>query len=246
MPAITKDRFALAVEDAGSGLDVEAARSALEGAGAGSIEVVPAAEPLGPVSSQFLTRSAVAVVAVSAIAGYATYWTGKLFPVLPPMVHIQEQPRVNPYEESSFFEDGFAMRPPVPGTVARGHLPYPFGTQEKAASLPNPLPRTKEVLSRGEKVYETHCVVCHGALGDGVPTLTSAYGAKPANLQSKTYREGYPDGMMYHVIVAGKNSMPGYAAEIPEDDRWATIHYVRALQRAQNATDADIEEALKE
>jgi len=47
------------------------------------------------------------------------------------------------------------------------------------------------------------------------------------------------------VIAVGKNSMPSYAADIAADDRWAVVHYLRVLQRAQNATDADIEEALK-
>jgi mono/diheme cytochrome c family protein len=137
------------------------------------------------------------------------------------------------------------MRLPVAGTVARGHLPYPFQDAEEAASLRNPLPRTQAVLQRGRKVYENHCAVCHGVLGDGAGTLTAAYGAKPANLQSETFREQYPDGKIYHSIVAGKNSMPSYAADIPEDDRWAVVHYVRVLQRAQNAEDSDVEEALK-
>jgi mono/diheme cytochrome c family protein len=46
--------------------------------------------------------------------------------------------------------------------------------------------------------------------------------------------------MVYGVIVLGKNAMPSYAADLPEDDRWAVIHYLRALQRAQNAKDEDL------
>jgi mono/diheme cytochrome c family protein len=34
--------------------------------------------------------------------------------------------------------------------------------------------------------------------------------------------------------------MPSYAADIEEDDRWAVVHYIRALQRSQNARDEDI------
>jgi len=32
------------------------------------------------------------------------------------------------------------------------------------------------------------------------------------------------------VISKGKGTMPGYAARISLEDRWAIIHYVRALQ----------------
>jgi mono/diheme cytochrome c family protein len=35
---------------------------------------------------------------------------------------MASQPSVRPFEESSFFRDGRAARPVVPGTVARGHL----------------------------------------------------------------------------------------------------------------------------
>ena len=72
-----------------------------------------------------------------------------------------------------------------------------------------------------------------------MPTLTAAYGAKPANLQAQTFRE-YPDGKIYHVIMVGKNAMPSYAADLTDDERWAVVHYLRVLQRAQNAKDEDL------
>jgi hypothetical protein len=34
--------------------------------------------------------------------------------------------------------------------------------------------------------------------------------------------------------------MPSYAADLPENERWAAIHYVRVLQRALNAKDEDL------
>ncbi len=95
-------------------------------------------------------------------------------------------------------------------------------------------------MEQGRKGYMNHCVVCHGPLGNGVPTLTAAYGAKPANLLSKQFRD-YPDGKIYWAIVMGKNAMPSYAYDLSEEDRWAVVHYVRALQRAQNAKPEDLE-----
>jgi hypothetical protein len=35
--------------------------------------------------------------------------------------------------------------------------------------------------------------------------------------------------------------MPGYAKSVSRDDRWAIIHYIRVLQRSQNAPDSDLE-----
>jgi len=244
MASITRDKLALAIETrigekGAAEIDLDAAREALLASGAESVEVVPFPEPLGPVSSRFVTRAFLTIAVACLVSGFAMYWGVKLFPVLPPMIHMETQPRLDAQAESSYFKDGAGMRPPVAGTVARGHLPYAIKTQDEAAVLSNPLPRTEPVLRRGKKVFENHCGVCHGALGDGVTTLTAAYGAKAANLLTQAFRD-YPDGKIYHVIMRGKNAMPSYAADIPEDDRWAVIHYVRALERAQNATDEDL------
>lgn len=235
---ITRDKFALCVEAEKGELDVEAAKAALMAAGALEVELLPHPEPV-PFSAKFITRTLFAIALSCAVAGYATYWGVKLFASLPPMVHMEEQPKLNPQKASSFFRDGHGMQMPAAGTVARGHVPYPFETQEEAAALTNPLPSTEATLATGKKGFTEHCAVCHGALGNGVPTLTAAYGAKPANLQSQTFLN-CPDGKIYHVIVKGKNAMPSYAADLTEEERWAVVHYVRALQRAQNAKDEDL------
>ncbi len=35
---------------------------------------------------------------------------------------MQDQPRMKPFRSTTFFQDGMSSRPPVPGTVPRGHL----------------------------------------------------------------------------------------------------------------------------
>jgi len=236
--AVTRDKFGLAVEAENEAFDVDAAKTALATAGATALEVLPLQRELLPL--QFMTRSAMGIFVSCVVAGYAMYWVIKLFPVLPPMVHMEDQPKLNPQKASAFFKDGHGMQLPVEGSVARGYMPYLIATQEEAAGLVNPLPRTQPVLQAGRTVYNQHCAVCHGLLGTGTPTLTSAYGAKPANLQAQTIRD-YPDGKIYHVIMKGKNAMPSYAADLTEDERWAVVHYVRVLQRAQNARDEDFQ-----
>jgi len=235
---ITRDRFALAVEADGA-FDPASARSALADAGALEIEVlpVPAAGPM--FTASFIQRSLAGIAAACVVSGSLLYWAIKLMPVLPPMVHMENQPKLDPQESSTFFKDGHGMQLPVAGTVARGFLPFAMTTPEQSAGLVNPLPRTPAVLARGRAQYQVHCAVCHGVLGDGVPTLTAAYGAKPANLHTPAIR-AYSDGTLYGTIVLGKNAMPSYAADMAVDDRWAVVHYVRALQRALNAKDEDV------
>ena len=236
--AITRDRFALAVE-ADLDLDAPAARAALQAAGAVEIEVLEAPEQAPFLTSDFILRTLGGIFAACLVSGFVMFWAIKLFPVLPPMSHMQDQPRLSSQQASRFFKDGRGMRMPVLGTVARGYLPNATGTQEEAASMPNPLPRTPDVFTEGKAAFTNRCSVCHGAIGNGIGSLTAAYGAKAANLQAQQFRD-YPDGKIYWVIVNGKNAMPGHAADLDETQRWAVVHYVRALQRAQNAKDEDL------
>jgi mono/diheme cytochrome c family protein len=48
-----------------------------------------------------------------------------------------------------------------------------------------------------------------------------------------------PVGEIFNTITNGKNTMPGYRSQIPTEDRWAIIAYLRALQRGQNARLSD-------
>lgn len=237
--AITRDRFALAIEADAGALDATAAREALAGAGAAQIEVLPDVDRRPFLTSDYVLRTLGGIFAACVVSGLLMYGAVKLFPVLPPMVHMLDQPRLNPQKADGFFKDGHGMQMPVAGTVARGYLPLGVTSQEDAAALVNPLPRTKEAFALGRESYRRRCAVCHGALANGVGSLTAAYGAKPANLQATLFRD-YPDGKIYWVIVMGKNAMPSHAADLSETQRWAVVHYVRALQRAQNAKDEDL------
>ncbi|MDR3682695.1 MAG: DUF3341 domain-containing protein [Geothrix sp.] len=236
---ITRDRYVLALEAEDEAFDSAAAAEALREAGAIEIEILPAPDRSPFLTSDFILRTLGGIFAACVVAGLAMFFATKWFPLLAPMRYMEDQPRLNAQKPSAFFKDGHGMQRPVAGTVARGYLPTATGTQDEAASLVNPLPRTPEVFALGRKVFTTRCEVCHGALGNGVGSLTAAYGGKPANLQAQQFRD-YPDGKIYWAIVNGKNAMPSHAPYLTERERWAVVHYVRALQRAQNAKDEDL------
>jgi mono/diheme cytochrome c family protein len=239
MARITRDKFALAVESRGSELNVEEISDLFSKVGAMQIEVVEEPEPLGPASPKFFFYAFAAIAISCVIAGFLTYWALKLFPVAPPMSHMLVQPRLDPQKADSYFKDDFGMRMPVSGTVSRSSIPYSIRVQADASNLPDPYPRTAEVMGLGRKAFNSYCAVCHGLLGDGHPTLTAAYGARPANLISQQVRD-LPDGQIYHVIRMGRNAMPSYSADMAEKERWAAVQYIRVLQRSMNAKDEDL------
>ncbi len=158
-----------------------------------------------------------------------------------PFNWMTEQPKYSAQATTEFFANGSAMLPPVKGTVARGHLPYLYHDrpEEAAKRLINPLPVTEKTLLRGKRQYDIFCSVCHGDLAKGDSRLKDLF-PTPPSLHSKKVREEWTDGRIFHVITDGQNTMPSYAKQIPVDDRWAIIHYIRVLQRSLNAKESDL------
>ena len=102
-----------------------------------------------------------------------------------------------------------------------------------------PLPVTSQLMERGMERFNINCAVCHGpaAAGNGI---VKQYGmATIVTLQDERIRK-MSDGEIFHTITHGKNTMLGYGGSITVHDRWAIIAYLRALQRSQNATAADV------
>ena len=205
---ITRDKLALSIEATGDGFDPELARQALLDEDAESVEIVPIPAAPSPLRLKGFLHITGGIVLACLVAGGGIYAAEKLIPILPPMIHMHQQPKLNAFRTSRFFADGLGMRPAVAGTVARGHLPPAFSSPEEAGTLlGNPLPLTTTIAERGRKVFNDHCAICHGTVGDGTAMLSRAYGAKPGNLLSNEMR-ARPDGYIYGVLMLGTNAMP--------------------------------------
>lgn len=244
MPRITRDRFALAVSVA-TPEEAAVAEAALRQAGAPEIEHVTGSDDLGT-GTLLPLKPVLATVLICVLAGIGTWHLVRLWNVIPLIAVMDEQERVQPFRPAAFFPDGQSMRQPVAGTVARGAAHAAWTTPEEAGRLlANPLPPSAEILARGRRAYETHCLVCHGQLGDGAKLLSDKYTGAPANFHTALLK-GVPDGHLYAVISQGKNTMAGYGKDIKPDDRWALVHYLRALQRALDAPEGDLRHAASQ
>ena len=188
------------------------------------------------------------LVLVLGLAGCRGMESGK------PPVHINpnmdNQEKFVGQEENTFFENKMSMRPPVPGTVARGFLRddsgFYYGRNSDGSFVAeSPVPLTRELLDRGEERYNIYCAVCHGEAGDGRGILMignggDGYGYVPATNYHDDRLRNETDGYMFDVVSNGIRTMPGYAQQIPVADRWAIVAYIRALQRSQNASEGDV------
>lgn len=165
-----------------------------------------------------------------------------------PPIHLNpnmdSQPKYKAQSENDFFENGSSMRPPVPGTVARGDLRADnalyLGQDSRGNFIKtNPLTVNMNLLKRGQERYDIYCSPCHSRVGDGRGIMVERGYVPPPSFHDERIRT-MPDGQIFDVITHGIRNMPSYANQIPVMDRWAIIAYMRALERSQNATIDDI------
>jgi hypothetical protein len=156
---------------------------------------------------------------------------------------MHDQPKYKPQARSEFFDDQRAARPLVAGTVARGQLrdDARFFTGKVAGSYVDsvPFPVTRDVLKRGQQRYQIFCAPCHGQTGRGDGMVVRRGYRKPSPLHQERLRNE-PVGYFFDVVTSGFGAMPDYASQIPPEDRWAIVAYVRALQLSQHATLAEV------
>jgi mono/diheme cytochrome c family protein len=162
---------------------------------------------------------------------------------------MHDQPKYESLEASTFFPDGRASRPPVPGTVARGQLREDTHLYEgKIAGKPAetfPFPIDLKTLQRGQQRYNIYCTPCHDRVGSGNGMVVRRGFRAPPSYHIERLRQA-PPGYLYDVITNGFGAMQDYAAQIPVRDRWAIVAYVRALQLSQHATLNDVPETERQ
>lgn len=164
---------------------------------------------------------------------------------------METQPKYKNQSDTTFFPDGREMRLPPAGAIAWGHLagqPDAAMLNDDAAAFQlkqSPRKLDRALLDRGQQVFTTYCIVCHGAFGSG-NGITTQYGqSPPANYHTDRIRQS-TDGYLYQVITEGKGLMGPYGPSIRPQDRWAVVAYIRALQRAGNATIKDVPENMRQ
>jgi len=167
-----------------------------------------------------------------------------------PPIHLNpnmdDQEKYQPYEASEFFADGAAMRTPPPGTIAQGELHedivyYTGFVRDTIYVLQSPVPATIPELKRGEERFNIYCSPCHSRTGDGRGIMVTRGYPPPPSFHDDRLRN-VADGYIFNVITNGIRNMPSYRHQIPVDDRWAIVLYLRALQRSQNASFNDVPE----
>jgi hypothetical protein len=173
------------------------------------------------------------------------------------------QKKVETYESSEFFEDGYSTRMPVAGTVARGSIQddklMHEGTENGAEATRYPFEVTVEKLQRGRNRYDAFCMPCHGITGDGFGMIVQRGFKQPEPFTAAHLMSANP-GYYFRVLKVGYSEAnggtklsglnesqgktdfvhPPLLKKLGAEDAWATIAYIRALQVSQDTAVGDL------
>lgn len=170
---------------------------------------------------------------------------------------MDNQAKFRAQHPNAIFADGRAMRPPVAGTVARGeadlddHFDRGIVNDEWATSFPAQAPLTRSLIARGQDRFGIYCAPCHGysGYGDGlvhqraqelmVSGINGTTWVQPKSVHDPAVRD-QPPGQLFNTVTNGIRNMHGYAAQVPTEDRWAIVAWVKVLQRSQDAKESDV------
>lgn len=158
---------------------------------------------------------------------------------------MYKQPYVQAMEKDRLNPDINTLRTPPPGTVPVNYVPFPQPVDVTGMDhLANPLPITPAVLDKGRQIFDTYCIVCHGAKADGLGYIVPKMTQPPPLIAGAALQ--FTDGRIFSIVTGGQGNMPSYQTELDPAERWAVIHYVRVLQRAANPTSSDMARAARQ
>jgi mono/diheme cytochrome c family protein len=93
--------------------------------------------------------------------------------------------------------------------------------------MPNPYPATEVVMKRGERIYQSFCLGCHGPVGDGHGPAAKYLYPPPLNF-TLLKRTGVSGGIFYYQIMNGitGTAMPMFKHELESEKIWDVSNYV--------------------
>ncbi|MDB4972985.1 MAG: ABC-type Fe3+ transport system protein [Myxococcaceae bacterium] len=197
-------------------------------------------------SSAVLNKLVVLTLLLAALAASGCRGEISQEPPVAILRNMYFQPKYSNQAKSYFFQDQRQMRLPVEGTLAREMETSPQlgeGRTADGAGFVDSIPIAivqrvgdmDKLVTRGQSRYGIYCVPCHDGVGTGkgmVIQRAQNQAFQPPSFHDDRLRK-MTDGQFFQTISYGANNMPAYGPQLPVDDRWAIVAYVRALQVSQ-------------
>lgn len=82
-------------------------------------------------------------------------------------------------------------------------------------------------IENGKRLYQLHCIACHGKNGEGDGQLAKDFGVNPANL--KAVASKYANHTLVIQINKGKGKMPKWQDLLSESQIWDLTNFIQTL-----------------
>ena len=122
--------------------------------------------------------------------------------------------------------------------------PWPLWSLLFAPTVPtvfhhNAVPLTASSVVRGQRLYQAHCVECHGQHGDGDGPLAQQQPVWPPTLNRSLLWQRFEGELFWSVRHGmrdrhGQTTMPAADSGLNDDEIWAVLHFVRAQAAGQS------------
>lgn len=164
-----------------------------------------------------------------ALAGCTATSEKRAYEYMPDMAR---DPAYKAYAPNPVTRDGLTLQRPVAGTIPRGYQPFHYGAGDAEAEragreLHNPYQPTARTLEEGKALFQTYCLVCHGAQGKGDGPIAGKIPPPPSYTSQRVLP--FPEGRIFHVVTMGSGKMPSYASQLSADERWKIVTYVKTV-----------------
>lgn len=120
-----------------------------------------------------------------------------------------------------------------PLLAQEGAWPVP----DAARAMKNPVPLGPEAVQAGSKLYEAHCLRCHGAKGLGDGPAAQFIKPAPTEISSAETQKRMSDGEIFYKITEGKKPMPAMKTTLSDEQRWHLVHFVRTFRPEARTTE---------
>jgi len=241
MKSVSSDKYGVSIEADDSKFNKEEIVAFFNSLGASNIEEIYWDESEVNNTQKVLDPKFVGgMIFIAAFVSFSVYMHMNKLLYIDPFNWMMYQSKVTPQKPSDFFADGFGMRPPAEGSVARGFMPYLYAGQPDSAEkyLVNPMMPNEKSLALGKAKFETFCSPCHGDYGQGESRLNGKFPVGPTVHSEKV--RNWADGRIYHIITDGQGVMQPYDRQMTNEEKWSVVLYIRSLQRAMNAKEGDL------
>ncbi len=169
--------------------------------------------PVKVIRAGGLMRAAAIAIAASAAPAACFPWS----------IDMYRGPEIQPFAEAPRVT-------PADTIPVHGGEP-PMSLEQARIKMHNPLQATPENLAKGKDQFNTYCAPCHGESAQGNGPVAHILAKPPKSLLVGAIKDR-PDGYIYGAIRDGVLSSPSYAEEMPAEQRWQVVMYLRSMQRA--------------